>query len=195
MTLTLATITALLVPATVLIAISILACRRLTAMHRQSTVLPDWPGDVTVDRYRPMLRLLEEDDMRFLRAQPGVTEAMVARLRSQRCQIFRGYLRCLELDFQDASRCLMAVLMQSQTDRADLIPVLLKSRIHFTTGLFIVRCRLLLYRWNLRPAPVARLVQLFEGLQLELLASHPAAGSARIIPSFHRAVIQHSPDS
>ena len=55
----------------------------------------DWIDDLSVERYRPMLRLLDERDIEFLRSQPGFTPRMAARLRAQRTQIFRGYLRNL----------------------------------------------------------------------------------------------------
>src|ERR1700730_11642950 len=59
----------------------------------------DWIDELSVERYRPILRLLGGEDFRFLRDQPGCTAAMVTRLRAQRCQIFKGYLRDLQGDF------------------------------------------------------------------------------------------------
>jgi hypothetical protein len=133
----------------------------------------DWVLDLSVDRYRPMFRLLEQEDIRFLRSQPGATPALVRRLRRQRCQVFRGYLRSLEHDFHVASEALMLVAVQSQWDRRDVIRSLVDSRVKFAIGIFRVRCKLLLYRWDVGHDSVARLVGLFEGLQLELLALAP----------------------
>ncbi len=179
MTLTLATLTIFLAPAVAIIAVCLLVRQQLAALrHRLSTPL-DWTPEFSVDRYGPMLRLLANDDFRFLRAQPGATPALVKRLRYQRYQVFRGYLSGLQCDFHLACEALMRLAVQSQSDRRDLIRALVLSQVKFSIGIFRVRCRLVLYRWNLGQEPVARLVRLFEGLQLELLAMAPASSMSR----------------
>jgi hypothetical protein len=173
MTLSLAIPTALFLAALAIFAAAILISRQIATMQRRCSGSFHWTGDLSVERYRPMLRLLNGDDFRFLRTQPGVTPALINRLRKQRCQVFRGYLRCLQEDFALASDALIMVMVQSQSDRRDLIPTLIGSRLKFAAAIFRVRCRLVLYRWNVGQVPVARLVHLFEVLQLELLASTP----------------------
>lgn len=175
---TLATLAALLIPALATITVSILVCRQIAGLQRRSPRRLDWIADLSVERYRPMLRLLGDEDFRFLRSQPGVTPALVCRLRKRRGQVFRGYLRSLEHDFRLASEALMLALIQSQTDRADLIPALIGSQVKFAIGVFQVRCRLLLYRWEVGQEPIARLVNLFEGLHTELRALLPLAVGA-----------------
>jgi len=174
MTFTLATLTLSLAPAVVLIAVYILVRRQLAAIRRRLASLPAWTAELSVDRYQPMFRLLEEDDIRFLRSQPGATPTMIKRLRHRRHQVFRGYLTSLQRDFQQACEALMLVAVQSEADRNDLIRALV-SRIKFSLGVFRVRCRLVLYRCDVGQESVARLVSLFENLQLELLALAPDA--------------------
>ena len=178
MTLTLATLTILLVPAVVIVGVYVLLCRQISAARRRLSTPTDCTAELSMDRYRPMLRLLEDDDIRFLRSQPGATPALVKRLRRQRNQVFRGYLRSLNRDFHGASEALMLLALRSQTDRRDVMRALLVGRITFSLGVFRVRCRLFLYRWNIGQAPVAHLVSLFEGLQLELLALMPVGAEA-----------------
>jgi hypothetical protein len=120
-----------------------------------------------------MFRLLEDDDIHFLRSQPGATPGLVRRLRRQRYQVFRGYLHSLQRDFHLAAEALTTVMVHSQSDRRDIIRALISSRVKFTVGVFRVRCRLFLYRWNIGHEQLAHLVSLFEGLQLELLALAP----------------------
>ena len=180
MTFTLAALSAMLLPALALIGIAIVVGRQIGALQRRSSLPLDWTAELSVERYRPMLRLLDNDDLRFLRLQPGATPALVGRLREQRCQVFRGYLRSLERDFRQASAALALVMMQSHSDRTDLIPALIGSSVRFAAGLFLVRCRLLLYRWDVGQEPVARLVSLFEGLQLELRALSPVSERAAV---------------
>ena len=180
MTISLAAFAALLLPVLLLVATAVFVFRRLSALQRRAGSPSDrWSADLSVERYRPMVRLLNSDDLHFLRSQPGVTPAMLHRLRQQRCQIFRGYLRSLERDFHQASDALILVMVQSQVDRRDLIPVILGSRLKFASAVFSLRCRLLLYRWNIGQEPVQRLLGLFEGLQLELLAWTPTPEGAR----------------
>jgi hypothetical protein len=179
MTLTLATLPILLATTVLFIAVCILVYRQVVAPRRPN-VPANWTPEFSVDRYRPMFRLLEDDDIRFLRSQPGATSAMVKRLRRQRYQVFRGYLRSLELDFHLALAALMAVVVHSPSERRDLLRALVVSRLKFSIGVFRVRCRLFLYRWNIGHEPVARLVSLCEGLQLELLALAPSPDGAVI---------------
>jgi hypothetical protein len=180
MTLTLATLTILLAPAAVIIAVCILVYRRIAAVRCRAAPVPlDWTPELSVDRYRPMFRLLQDDDIRFLRAQPGGTPALVKRLRRQRYQVFRGYLSGLQRDFHLACRALIQLALQSQTDGRDIILALVISQMKFSIGVYRVRCRLVLYRWNIGQEPVANLVNLFEGLQLELLALTPASEIAQ----------------
>ena len=170
MTLTLATFTLLFAPVVAFIGVYILIRRQIANPPRRLSASSDWTPELSVDRYRPMFRLLADDDLRFLRSQPGVTPALVARLRQQRYQVFLGYLRSLQRDFHQACEALVLVAVQSETDRQDILRALMINRAKFSIGFLRVRCRLLMYRWNIDQEPVANLVNLFEGLQLELLA-------------------------
>src|ERR1022692_3495604 len=83
----------------VFLAVPILATvallRKLASANRSLPVTAEWIDQLSTDRYRPAMRLLDSRDIDFLRSQAGFTPKMEARLRAQRCQIFRGYLRCL----------------------------------------------------------------------------------------------------
>src|SRR5947199_6755256 len=77
-------------------------------------VTTSWIEDLSPERYRPMLRLLDENDVRFLQTQPGYNSRTVSRLRAQRCAIFRGYLKALQTDFRRTCGALKLVMIQSQ---------------------------------------------------------------------------------
>jgi hypothetical protein len=176
MTLTQATLT-FMAPTAVLIAIGILICRQIATLRRRAGLPLEWTPELSVDRYRPMFRLLEEDDVRFLRAQPGATPDLIKRLRRGRYQVFRGYLLSLERDFHRGFQALMLALVQSPSDRRDVIRAPIVSRMRFGIGIFRLRCRVFLYRWNVGHQSVAPLVNLFERLQSELLAVIPATAT------------------
>jgi hypothetical protein len=142
-------------------------------------VTTDWLDDLAPERYRPMLRLLDEEDVRFLRKQPGFTPQMAAQFRAQRCQILREYLRSIQVDFVRICTALKIVMAQSRQDRSDLASALLRSQITFTCAMAAVQVRLLLYRWGFGKVEVTSLLKVFDGMRLELRMFVPAKAPAR----------------
>ena len=147
----------------------------LARPERIFPVTAEWLNQLSVDRYRPMLRLLNEEDFRILRAQPGCTPEMAEKVRQQRYRIFQGYLRSLESDFQKVSSALRTLISEAPEDRPDLAGVLLRTEILFVCGMWMVRARLWLYGWGVGSVNVAPLVQMFNRLRVELGALVPAA--------------------
>jgi hypothetical protein len=145
---------------------------------RQSSVpvTTDWIAELSVERYRPMLRVLQDDDFEFLRSQPGYTRQMEAILRRQRCEIFDGYLRSLTADFGRVCVALKVVMAQSDVDRPDLASVLLHQQVAFACGLVNIHCHLVLYRWGLNSVNVAEQLKLFDAVRLQLQTLVPAQG-------------------
>jgi hypothetical protein len=138
----------------------------------------DWIDDLSVERYRPMLRLLDERDIEFLRSQPGFTPRMAARLRAQRTQIFRGYLRNLNGDFRRVCMAVKVLMLQSKRDRPDLAAALVRQQALFALGVAMVEARLFLYRWGLCTVDVRALVKTFDVMRLELRSLVPATMAA-----------------
>src|SRR5579863_76704 len=87
------------VTGTALLLVAAMLIRKLAVPGSSLPLTPEWIDELSVERYRPMMRLLDGGDVEFLRTQPGFTPMMVTRLRIQRCKIFRGYLRSLTGDF------------------------------------------------------------------------------------------------
>jgi hypothetical protein len=137
----------------------------------------EWIDELSIERYRPMMRLLDGGDLEFLRSQPGFTSRMAAKLRAQRCQIFRGYLRCLSADFARVCAALKVLMLQSRHDRPDLASVLVQHQVLFAWGVAIVYFRLFLYRWGVCGVDVTRLVGIFDLMRLELRSLVPATES------------------
>jgi hypothetical protein len=169
----------------VVVAIAVLSCGAiaflLVLLLRQlatpGAVLPAtaaWIDDLSVERYRPMLRLLNGEDLVFMRSEPGYTPKIAAQLRRQRCQVFRGYLRSLTSDFNRVCMAIKVLMIQSQHDRPDLAAVLLRNQIMFAVGVLIVRFRLSLYQWGVAGVEVASLVKIFDIMRLELRSLVPA---------------------
>jgi hypothetical protein len=161
-----------------LILATVLVFRRLGSADRSLPVTAQWIDELSTDSYRPMARLLDSRDIEFLRSQAGYTRKMEAKLRAQRCQIFRGYLRCLDLDFKRVCTALKLVLVQSAQDRPDLSAVLVHHRIMFVSGLLAAHFRLFLYRWGICTVDVTPLVQIFDVMRIELRTLVPSTMSA-----------------
>jgi len=142
-------------------------------------VTTDWLEDLSTERYRPMLRLLDEEDFRRLSRQPGFTPQMAPQLRAQRCRMICGYLHSMQVDFGRMCTALKIVVVQSQEDRSGLASALLRSQITFTCGMVAVQFRLWLYRWGLGRVEVAGLVKVFDGVRLELRTFIPTAAIGR----------------
>jgi hypothetical protein len=121
-----------------------------------------------------MMRLLDSGDLQFLRSQPGFTPQMASKLRVQRCQIFRGYLRCLNGDFQRVCAAIKILMLQSRQDRPDIAGLLVQQQMSFACGMTLVYCRLFLYRWGLCGVDVTGLVKNFDLMRLELRSLVPA---------------------
>jgi hypothetical protein len=142
--------------------------RHLGRDHYVLPVTTDWLSELSADRYRPMLHLLDNADLQSLRSQEGFTPEMAGRLRRERVQAFRGYLSLLEADFDRVDAALRVILTTSAYDRPELGSLLFQHRLSFTFGLIAIRCHILLFRWGLSSVDVSGLIRLFDGMRLEL---------------------------
>ena len=172
-------------PITVVTAMILLLCvavllliRRLGSDNHVLPVTTEWLNELSTHRYRPMLRLLEETDFQFLRSQNGFTPEMGRRLRRQRVRAFRGYLRMIEADFDRVSAALRLILAYSEDDRPELASLLLQRRLRFIFALTGIHCRLVLFRMGPSGVDVSSMIQLFDGMRLELRALVPATSPA-----------------
>ena len=167
-------ITISVVACTAVVLALVLLIRRVAFRGSSLPLNADWINELSIERYRPMMRLLDGADVEFLRSQPGFTRQMATRLRIQRCQIFRGYLRCLAADFGRVCAAVKILLLQSQYDRPDLAGILIQRQTMFAFGMLIVQSRLFLYRWGVCSVDVTGLVKIFDLMRLDLRSLVPA---------------------
>jgi hypothetical protein len=138
----------------------------------------DWINDLSIARYRPMERLLSEEDYSFLATQPGFNKKLLGRIRSERRKVFRGYLACLSRDFALVGAALRLMMMYSTQDRPDLAGILYKQQALFAVAMLGVQWRLLLHACGLGNVDVSGLVRAMEQMRLELRQMVPVAGAA-----------------
>jgi hypothetical protein len=154
---------------------AVLLARRIGSGSESLPVTTEWLGDLSDARYRPMLRLLDESDIRFLRTQKNFTPVMEKKLRAQRAEAFRGYLHMLESDFKRVCLALKVMMVQSDCDRPDLASALIHRQLTFACALLHVQFRLVLFRWGIAGVDASGLIRMFDGMRLELKTLVPAA--------------------
>jgi hypothetical protein len=152
-----------------------LVLRKIAYPKVNLPITTDWVEELSMDRYRPMMRLLDGGDLEFLCSQSGVSPKIIRGFRRQRCRIFRSYLKQLNTDFACVCMAIKVIMLQSDTDRPDLASKLLRSRIHFVWCLVLVQTRLALYEIGVGTIDAACLLKLFDGMRLELRSLVPAS--------------------
>src|SRR5690349_18638174 len=90
-----------------------------------------WLDEFSVDKYRPMLRLLSERDFEYLSMQSGFTPEIARRLRIERRRIFRAYLNNLVRDFNRLQAAGRELVTQASTDRSELAAALMRYQAEF----------------------------------------------------------------
>lgn len=152
--------------------------RRLACPHVGLPATLDWIDELSTARYQPMLRLLGEDELRFLRSHPGFTPQHEAQFRRQRSEVFRGYLRSLSRDFNRVFIAVKLLMVQASTDRPDLAAALVRTRLAFTFALMAAHVHVVLYSFGLGKVDASQLLRLFDGMRLELRTLVPCDVSA-----------------
>ena len=158
----------------------LLLVRRLTAPGTISECDPEWLANFSTATYRPMQRLLNESDLKYLAAQSGITANTVKQLRRERRRIFRAYLRNLVRDFHRLHLAARMTLLYSSEDRPDLAQTLLRQRAVFTWAVLMVEFRLVLHAAGFGPVDVSSLLGALEDMRLNAGALMPSSQSASI---------------
>ena len=122
-------------------------------------------------RYRPMLRLLSDDDLAFTSAN----KSLMRRLRSQRRIIFRGYLHCLTKDYGRLLTGVRMAMVRSGVDRPDLARALAKNQALFALALCRIEFRLQLHAVGVGKVDVSGLVEAMDALRTQVNFLAPAS--------------------
>jgi hypothetical protein len=156
-------------------AVSVIALTFRSAASPKSAhpITAEWVEELSVDRYRPMLRLLDDRDVRALQRKPGIPQEKIAQFRHERCRVFQKYLKRLNADFSSVCLALKVVMLQSNVDRPDLAATLLRAQLRFALGMVSVQTRLILYELGIGSVDVTGLFRLFDTMRLELRSLTP----------------------
>jgi len=150
-----------------------LAFRTVASPKSAHPITAEWVEELSIDRYRPMLRLLDDRDVRALIRKPGIPQERIAQFRHERCRIFQKYLKRLRADFASVCLALKVVMLQSNVDRPDLAATLLRAQFRFALGMVSVQARLILFELGIGSVDVTGLFTLFDSMRLELRSLTP----------------------
>jgi hypothetical protein len=117
-------------------------------------------------RYRPMLRLLSDADLKFGARKSGKDDAASLKaLRAERRQILRSYLACLSKDYASLLAAVRNVMVQSGVDRPDLARALAKNRMLFALAMCKIEFRLAMHWAGAENVEISGLVGAFDALR------------------------------
>jgi len=146
----------------------LLARLKLGRSRRAASVNEDFEG-FSLARYQPMARLLANDeDLNFLRLQPGYRPEIGVRWERERRRIFRCYLSELKTDFRHLHAQARELVADSEAASADLVEILMKQQITFMRATMALECRLLLQRVGWAKPDIAPLLRLIEAMRADL---------------------------
>jgi hypothetical protein len=145
-----------------------LAVRKVASPKTTHPLTAEWIEELSTDHYRPMLRLLDGEDLEILRSQPGFGPEQVRAFRRDRTRIFREYLNRLNTDFACVSMALKIVMLQSEQDRPELASTLFHNQMRFAAGMVAVRARLVLFELGVGTIKVDNLLGVFDMMRLQL---------------------------
>jgi hypothetical protein len=141
----------------------------LLKMRSLRSFAADGAHMLPADRYRPMVRLLSDEDLAFVAADPKRKRM----LRAKRRDLFRGYLRCLTKDYARLLARVRFAMVQSGVDRPDLARALAKNRVLFALAVCRVEFRLAMHVIGSGSVDISGLVDALEALrgQVNVLSS------------------------
>jgi hypothetical protein len=119
-------------------------------------------------RYEPMKRILSEEDLEFLKCLRGVQPKSIRKLRAQREQIFKTYLRELVADFRELHREARALVASAPEEYADLVEVVMRQQVRFWMTLAGVEFRLGLRAMGIGSVDVSGLLAAVDALQARM---------------------------
>lgn len=140
---------------------------RLRALGAASTGCQSSGTPVNVaGRYRPMLRLLSEEDLALVASNPKLAKS----LRTERQKLFRSYLRCLTKEYGRLLNGIRMVMVQSHVDRPDLARALAKNRAMFALAICRIECRLTMQSMGFGTVDISGVVEAFDRLRESAVA-------------------------
>lgn len=121
-----------------------------------------------VEHYRPMERLLAEEDFVFLKSQPGYHAEIGKRWKRERRRIFRLYLVELKRDFRRLHARARRLAADAGAGSDDLVWILMRQRVTFLCAIARLEARLALAGTGLGAVDAAPLIGMLDAMRADL---------------------------
>lgn len=121
-----------------------------------------------IEHYRPMERLLAEEDLVFLESQPGYRADIGKRWKRERRRIFRLYLAELKRDFGRLHARARRLAANAEAGSDDLVWILMRQRCTFLFATAQIEARLALAGTGLGTVDAAPLIGMLEAMRADL---------------------------
>lgn len=164
---------ALLSGAAVLLAVLF---HRIHSSRGRFEVDAGWWKEFDPSRYTPVARLLDEDDLQYLRSLDGYDRRLEKDLRRRRTQIFNAYLGEMVQDFERLQ--VLGKLMVMAGGSPLLREQLFLQKLAFSRALIVVRCQVFAFRLGIGRVDARGLVESFRTAASAMQATLPAAAAA-----------------
>jgi hypothetical protein len=103
-------------------------------------------AEFSVARYEPMARLLSNDDLVFLKSQPGFRPEIGRKFSRERRRIFRLYLQELAQDFHRLHAHARSLVATLPADHSPLVGMLIRQHVRFWYEMTAIEMQLTLRR-------------------------------------------------
>ncbi len=100
------------------------------------------PSDFSIEKYRPLDRLFDSADLKFLESQPGYERSIGRRFRRSRRAAARLYLAELSADFNRFFRIAREMVAYSSEDQPGLVSTLFRHWCSFHLRVVTLHMRL-----------------------------------------------------
>jgi hypothetical protein len=125
------------------------------------------PGGFALERYRPLTRLLADEDVEFLRRVHNCPK-IAARWKRQRVRIARLYLSDLAADFRRLHAEARALAAESPEQYSELVGVLMRQQVTFWRVMAEAELRLTLSWLGLEHMDASRLIEQIAAMHAEI---------------------------
>jgi len=150
-------------------------------MRRRSRRTIDTEGDIegetegfaaqihfSLERYKPMERLLAADEFLFLTQMPGYRPEIGKRWKCERRRIFRMYLNELGTDFQTLHRRARTLIAESPEAGSVTVGLLVRQKYTFWRAMAITDIRLSLEGMGIGAVDPRPLLELVEAMRMDV---------------------------
>ncbi|MDX2266887.1 MAG: hypothetical protein NW208_02200 [Bryobacter sp.] len=123
--------------------------------------------------YRPMLTLLDADELATAKHLPNVSRQEWSAFRRARVQAFRLYLQDLKLDFHRLEFKLRYLLLAKPASQHQLLSRLNQLKLSFTLRCWFLEARVMLFALGVGTVDASGLIRELNWLDAAMEASNP----------------------